>query len=124
MSISLIYHYYTRLESVGSNESNDPLISIIRGRVVVDGVSGSRDGIGGEIGVGDRGVELLGRVNLGHIGTERSDLTVGSAEWCVVVTGDDKDGLCECSSIHHGRGSDGVYDQLLIGRLIEDSLLD
>jgi hypothetical protein len=109
---------------VGSNESNDSLISIIRSRVVVDGVSSSRDGVSSEITIGDRGVELLGRVNLGHVGTERSDLAVGSAEWCVVVTGNDKDGLGECSSVHHGRGSDGVYDQLLIGRRIEDSLLD
>jgi hypothetical protein len=124
MSISLIDHCYTRLESVGSNESNDSLISIIRSRVVVDGVSSSRDGVSSEIAIGDRGVELLGRVNLGHVGTERSDLTVGSAEWRVVVTGNDKDGLCKGSSIHHGRGSDGVYDQLLIGRRIEDSLLD
>jgi hypothetical protein len=54
---------------VGSNERNDSLISIIRGRVVVDGVSSSRDGIGSEISVGDRGVELLGRINLGHVGT-------------------------------------------------------
>jgi hypothetical protein len=92
--------------------------------VVVDGVSSSRDGVSSEIGIGDRGVELLGRVNLGHVGTERSDLTVGSAEWCVVVTGNDKDGLGKGSSVHHGGRSDCVYDQLLIGRRIEDSLLD
>jgi hypothetical protein len=91
--------------------------------VVVDGVSSSRDGVGCEIVFGDRGVELLGRVNLGHVGTERSDLTVGSAEWCVVITGDDKDGLGKGSSVHHGRGSDGVYDQLISSRCPKDCLL-
>jgi hypothetical protein len=109
---------------VGSNESNDSLVSIIRSRVVVDSVSSSRNSVCSEITIGDRGVELLGRVNLGHVGTEGSDLTVRSAEWGVVVTGNDKDGLCKGSSIHHGGRSDGVYDQLLIERWIEDSLLD
>jgi hypothetical protein len=69
MSISPTKHHYIRLEGVGGNESNDSLISIIRGRVVVDGVSSDRDSVGSEIAISDRGVELLGRINLGHVGT-------------------------------------------------------
>lgn len=106
-----------------SNESDDSLVSIIRSRVIVDSVSSSRYGVGSEIAIGDRGVELLGRINLGHVGPERSDLTVGSAEWCVVVSGNHKDGLCKGSSVHHGGGSDGVYDQLPSCLCIEDSIL-
>jgi hypothetical protein len=69
MSISPIKHIYIRLKSVRSDESDNSLVSIIRGRVVVDSMSSSRDGVSSEITVGDRGVELLGRVNLGHVGT-------------------------------------------------------
>ena len=101
-----------------SNESDDSLVSIIRGRVVVDSVSSSRYGVRSEIAISDRGVELLGRINLGHVGTERSDLAVGSAEWCVVVSCDDEHGLCKGSSVHHGGGSDGVYYQLFPGAII------
>jgi hypothetical protein len=54
----------------------------------------------------------------------KSPSATEGAEWGVVVTGNDKDGLCKGSSIHHGGRSDGVYDQLLIERWIEDSLLD
>lgn len=98
------------------NERDDSLVGIISSRVVVYSVSGGRDGVSSEIAVDHRGVELFGRVNLCHVGAERSDLTVGSAEWCVVVTGNDKHGLGKGSSVHPGRGSDSVYDQLITCR--------
>jgi hypothetical protein len=78
--------------------------------VVVDGVSSGWNSVGSEIAIGNGGVELLGRVDLGHVGTERSDLTVGCAEWGVIVSGNDKDGLGEGSSVHSSGGSDGVCD--------------
>jgi len=95
---------------VRGNERDDSLVSIIRSRMVIDSVPSSRYGVSSEVAVGHRWVKLLGRVNLGHVGAERSDLTVGGAEWCVVVTGNHKDGLCKGSTVHPGRGSDGVYD--------------
>lgn len=98
------------LKSVGSDESDDSLVSIVRGGVVVDGVSCGWDSVGSEITVGNGRVELLGRIDLGHVGTERSDLTVGCAEWGVIVSGNNKDGLGEGSSVHSGGGSDGVCD--------------
>ena len=68
-SVSLIKYSIQRSKSVRSNKGDDSLISIVGSRVVVDSVSSSRDGVGCEIIVGDRRVELLGRVNLGHVGT-------------------------------------------------------
>jgi hypothetical protein len=93
------------------DESDDSLVSIVGGGVVVDGVTSNWNGIGSKVTVGDSGVELLGRVDLGHVGAQRSDLAVGSAEWSISITGNNEHWLGEGRSVEGGGGSDRVWDQ-------------
>jgi hypothetical protein len=58
-------------------------------------MSGKRNGVSLEISICDTWVKVLGSIDLSHVCTEGSDLAVGSAEWGVSVSGNDKDGLGE-----------------------------
>lgn len=94
---------------MGGDESDDSLVSIVRGRVVVDGVSSSRDSVGCKITSSDGRVKVLGRVDLGHVGAEGSDSAVGCTERSISVTGNDENGLGEARSVEGGGGADGVW---------------
>jgi hypothetical protein len=72
-------------------------------------VPSNGNGISCKVGISDAGVQCPSRVDLGHVGAERSDLAVGSAVGCVVVSSDDKDGLGEARSVKGDGGADGVW---------------
>lgn len=72
-------------------------------------MSSDGNGISCKVGISNAGVQCPSRVDLGHVGAERGDLAVGGAVGCVVVPGNDKDGLGESRSVKGDRGADGVW---------------
>ena len=93
---------------MGSYKSDDSLVSIVSSWVVIDGVASGWDSIGGKVTIGNSGVEVLGRVDLGHVGAKRGNLTVRGTEWSISITGNDEDGLRESRSVEGSGGSDRI----------------
>ena len=93
---------------MGSYKSDDSLVSIVSSWVVIDGVASGWDSIGSKVTIGNSGVEVLGRVDLGHVGAKRSNLTVRGTEWSISIAGNDEDGLREARSVEGSGGSDRI----------------